>query len=116
MTDEELRAYTDLHEEAGRNVSYSRFVDYCPDDTPIDDVVKAFYEPRYATEVAKLRLLGATREDVRRWLGVHESFLDIWTETYEGFARALEVEPVPVDVVEDFGYINWLKDLRRGTI
>ena len=30
------------------------------------------YRPRCAKDAEKLRLLGATREELRRWFGVHE--------------------------------------------
>jgi hypothetical protein len=30
------------------------------------------YLPRYAREAETLRLLGAAREEMRRWFGVHE--------------------------------------------
>ena len=36
------------------------------------------YRPRCAKDAEKLRLLGATREELRKWFGVHEFFLDKW--------------------------------------
>jgi hypothetical protein len=65
----------------------------------------------------KLRLFGATREEMSRWFGVQKMFLDIWAEQHDEFAKALQVEPImKLRIVEDFGLINWLKDYRRGNL
>ena len=75
------------------------------------------YLPRYAQEAEKLRLQGATREELRRFFGVHEFFLDKWANEHEDFAKALQVEPITtLRIIEDFGLINWLKDYRLGNL
>ena len=74
------------------------------------------YQPRNAVDAEKLRLLGATREELRKWFGVHEFFLDKWASEHTDFAKALQVEPITrLRIIEDFGLINWLKDYKRGT-
>jgi hypothetical protein len=75
------------------------------------------YQPRYAVDAEKLRLFNATREEMSRWFGVQEMFLDIWAEQHDEFAKALQVEPITtLRVTDDFGLINWLKDYRRGNL
>ena len=75
------------------------------------------YRPRCAKDAEKLRLLGATREELRKWFGVHEFFLDKWANEHEDFARALQVEPITtLGIIEDFGLINWLKDYKQGNL
>ena len=74
------------------------------------------YQPRNAKDAEKLLLLGATREELRRWFGVHEVFLDIWASEHGDFAKALQVEPMTLRIIEDFGLINWLKDCRLGNL
>jgi hypothetical protein len=74
------------------------------------------YLPRYAKEAETLLLLGATREELRRWFGVHEVFLDIWASEQKELERALQVEATTLRVIEDFGLINWLKDYRFGNL
>ena len=62
-------------------------------------------------------MFGATREERRRWFGVHEVFLDRWASEQKDFAKALQVEPImTLRVTDDFGLINWLKDYRRGNL
>jgi hypothetical protein len=98
------------------NHTLSSLVETSPVDTPFDDLIKAAYHPRYAAQAEKLRLLGATLEELRRWFNVHEIVLDVWTKTYDGFARALRAKPAALNVVDDFSHINWLKDLRLGRL
>ena len=75
------------------------------------------YQPRNAVDAEKLRLLGATHEELRKWFGVHEFFLDKWASEHDDFAEALQVEPTTtLRIVEDFGLINWLKDYRLGNL
>ena len=75
------------------------------------------YQPRYALDAEKLRMLGATREELKRRLGIHEVFLNIWSEQHDDFAKALQVEPImKLRITEDFGLINWLKDYRFGNL
>ena len=75
------------------------------------------YQPHYAVDAEKLRLLNATREEMSRWFGVQEMFLDIWAEQHDEFAKALKVEPITtLRITEDFGLINWLKDYRFGNL
>ena len=45
-------------------------------DHPETDFDPQKYRPRCAKDAEKLRLLGATREELRRWFGVHELFLE----------------------------------------
>ena len=72
---------------------------------------------RYAVDAEKLRLFNATREEMSRWFGVQEMFLDIWAEQHDEFAKALQVEPITtLRVTDDFGLTNWLKDYRRGNL
>jgi hypothetical protein len=98
-------------------LSFSELVDQYPPETPFDLLMKKHYRPRHAEDAEKLRLIGATREELRRWFGVHEVFLDIWEQEYPEFAKVLQVEPVTkLRVVEDFGIINWLKDYRFGNL
>ena len=44
------------------------------------------YQPRNAVDAEKLRLLGATHEELRKWFGVHEFFLDKWASEHDDFA------------------------------
>ena len=75
------------------------------------------YQPRYGVDAVKLRLFNATREEMSRWFGVQEIFLDNWAEQQEEFAKALKVEPITtLRITEDFGLINWLKDYRFGNL
>ena len=75
------------------------------------------YRPRCANDAEKLRLLGATREELSRRFGVHEVFLDIWAEQHDEFAKALRVEPITtLRIMEDFELMNWLKDYRFGNL
>ncbi len=75
------------------------------------------YRPRCSSDAEKLRLLGATREEIRRWFGVHEVFLDIWAEQHDEFAKAQQVEPMmTLRIIDDFVMMNWLKDYRLGNL
>jgi hypothetical protein len=75
------------------------------------------YMPRYAHEAEKLLLLGATREELRKFFGVHEVFLDIWADTHADFAEALVTKPTSLSVgCNDYGLIKWLYDYRRGAL
>ena len=42
-------------------------------DHPETDFDPKKYRPRCAKDAEKLRLLGATREELRKWFGVHEA-------------------------------------------
>jgi hypothetical protein len=85
-------------------------------DTQETDFDPQKYQPRYAVDAEKLRLLGATREELRRSFGVHEVFLDKWASEHEDFAKALQVQPTTLRIIEDFGLMNWLKDYRFGNL
>jgi hypothetical protein len=75
------------------------------------------YRPHCSSDGEKLRLVGATREEISRWFGVHEVFLDIWAEKHDEFAKALRTEPnTTLRIIEDFGLMNWLKDYRYGNL
>ena len=86
-------------------------------DHPETDFDPKKYRPRCAKDAEKLRLLGATCEELRKWFGVHEFFLDKWASEHTDFAKALQVEPITrLRIIEDFGLINWLKDYRFGNL
>ena len=75
------------------------------------------YRPRCSSDAEKLRLLGATREEIRRWFGVHEFFLDKWASEQKDFARALQTKPTSLSVgYHDYGLVKWLYDFRRGAL
>lgn len=75
------------------------------------------YRPRCAKDAEKLLLLGANHEELRKWFGVHEVFLDIWADENADFAKALQVEPITtLRIIDDFGMMNWLKDHRFGNL
>ena len=75
------------------------------------------YQPRYAVDAEKLRLLGATREELRKSFGVHEVFLDIWAEQHDEFAKALQTKPTSLSVgYNDYGLYRWLYHCRRGAL
>ena len=52
------------------------------------------YQPVLRGDAEKLRLLGATREELRKWFGVHEFSWISGPDEHKDFARALQVEPI----------------------
>ena len=88
-----------------------------PRDHPETDFDPQKYRPRCARDAVKLRLLGATAEELAKWFGVHEFFLEQWASEHADFEKVLQVEPITtLRIVEDFGLINWLKDYRLGNL
>ena len=57
-------------------------------------------------------------EELAKWFGVHEFFLEQLGQLSTLTSRkVLQVEPITtLRIVEDFGLINWLKDYRLGNL
>jgi hypothetical protein len=75
------------------------------------------YRPSCARDAEKLLLLGATREDLAKWFGVHKFFLDHWEDQHEDFALAMQTKLSRLGVgYNDYGLYKWLYDYRRGAM
>ena len=64
-----------------------------PRDHPETDFDPQKYRPRCARDAVKLRLLGATAEELAKWFGVHEFFLEQWASEHADFEKVLKVAP-----------------------
>jgi hypothetical protein len=79
------------------------------------------YRPSNARQAEKLLLLGAKREELRKWFGVHEVYLDEWAGEHEAFALAMATNPSSLAVGDEYGRVSyglvkWLYDYRRGAM
>jgi hypothetical protein len=75
------------------------------------------YRPSCARDAEKLLLVGATREELTKWFGVHEFFLHQWAGEHEDFDLALRTKPTRLGVgYNDYGLFKWLYDYRRGAM
>jgi hypothetical protein len=73
------------------------------------------YQPFFARETEKLRVLGATVEELCDLFAVPSLTIERWTHEHEEFSKAFKVESTALGVTsEDIGLFNWLKDYRRG--
>ena len=104
---------TELHQERKTTMTEEHAASASTEEAEFDP---KNYRPRCAKDAEKLRALGATREEIRRWFGVHEVFLDIWAKQHDEFAKALRVKPLILSIIDDFGMMNWLKDYRLGNL